>query len=151
MALNEIQSHFQLWVQPRNGPWIPVSVQTVEGDHQTRVVDEELPPVTWLKKLETLNEHHHNLNETLKLTVKSDRVVQLSSLFSDYSIESSTFDSQNQIHFSLPQNQHISVRNHEHILLINCESKKWQDSTKFLIKKIILSNLATLPSFNLDG
>ena len=98
-------------------PRFLVSVQTVEGDHQTRVVDEELPPVTWLKKLETLNEHHHNLNETLKLTVKSDRVVQLSSLFSDYSIESSTFDSQNQIHFSLPQNQHISVRNHEHILL----------------------------------
>ena len=103
-------------------PRFLVSVQTVEGDHQTRVVDEELPPVTWLKKLETLNEHHHNLNETLKLTVKSDRVVQLSSLFSDYSIESSTFDSQNQIHFSLPQNQHISVRNHEHILLTIYES-----------------------------
>ena len=130
LALNEIQSHFQLWVQPRNGPCIPFPVQTVEGDHQTRVVDEELPPVTWLKKLETLNEHHHNLNETLKLTVKSDRVVQLSSLFSDYSIESSTFDSQNQIHFSLPQNQHISVRNHEHILLINYESNSSKSSEK---------------------
>ena len=127
-------------------PRFLVSVQTVEGDHQTRVVDEELPPVTWLKKLETLNEHHHNLNETLKLTVKSDRVVQLSSLFSDYSIESSTFDSQNQIHFSLPQNQHISVRNHEHILLTIYESYsasgKWRGLTKFLTRRMILSNLA---------
>ena len=124
-------------------PRFLVSVQTVEGDHQTRVVDEELPPVTWLKKLETLNEHHHNLNETLKLTVKSDRVVQLSSLFSDYSIESSTFDSQNQIHFSLPQNQHISVRNHEHILLtIYVRLGKMARFDKISYRRMILSNLA---------
>jgi hypothetical protein len=86
---------------------VSVSAATVDNEHQVFSVQEDIPAISWLRRIDSCSLEE---KKGFKVTIEKGNQ-PVSSIFEEYGIENSTFESEsNQIYFSVVSSSEIIVR-----------------------------------------